>query len=345
MNDLLNTSRNAQEIQALTAAIAALQGPGPNRKAPVLNSVNPSDFRVWRRNFLQVAEIAHWDDARQRREACAAMEGDASRAVGDIQFDFVPPGAQAATIVGLLDAFERRLIPATAGPQARAEFYASQQLPNETETAYHTRLREIFIRAFPNDPPENSITLIDHYTNSLFDENIAMHVMDANPQTYLAALNAAQMKAAHIARLAIRRRAAGDSTGRKNVHHINHLGTGAEETQVNAVKLDCWHCGKVGHTRAECFQLQRPNNSNPVRNGGRGKSFSPRRGGVRTQKRGGYRNAGNGGRNTAPRQNKGRDNRKVNGIAEQAEDEEADETRTAQEVINHLEQSSYNWGN
>lgn len=201
-----------------------------------LKTVDPQQWRIWRRNFEQIAAIKHWQDERQRREIASSMEGDAALAVMDIPVD-----VQNATGQDLLIQYEERFVPAAAGQLARSEFKAAKQKPGETILAWHTRLRELFLRATPNGNANNDQALIDTFTQNLVDPAIMMYVLDANPATYAAALQAAQNKQATL--LVMGKQVTSGA--------LNQLGADG----IHALHRDgktCWFCNQPGHQRHEC---------------------------------------------------------------------------------------------
>ena len=112
---------------------------GGTKKVTPFTTGAASNWTIWRRNFITIALINGWPDERQRREISAAMEGEAARSIGDVDF------AAIADRDALLDAYEERFLPLAAGIIARAELKTARQIPQENVLQWHTRLREIFI--------------------------------------------------------------------------------------------------------------------------------------------------------------------------------------------------------
>lgn len=253
---------NADQFQQLLDRIPAAPAPPPNRagfkRVTPYASADASEWRTWRHNFSIVAASYGWNDLQQRRQAASSLEGRASLATRDI--DHL---AANLTIVGLLDLYEARLIPAAAGRLARAEFTTARQAVGETMIEWHTRLREMFARAFPARDANADQALIDQFVNHLQDKAIQLWVLGQAPVDYAAALDHAQ---SHLANLLIT--GALKEAPRTGLHAINPpmeevtnamgrmtTGRGASGNTV----MECWHCGAKGHTRADCedFKKQR----------------------------------------------------------------------------------------
>lgn len=223
-----------QQLLHQVGALAAPQAPGASGiKLAGFSSGEPSEWRTWRANFLTLATIHNWNDVRQRREASAAMSGVAARSVRDLTV------AAHATIVALLDAFEARFIPVAAGRLARAEFISARQATSETILQWHSRIRELFQRAYPARPVEADEQLIDQFVNNLQDTFIKSYVLDQAPNTFTAALNNAQSKQAN--QFILGKPATNGSAGLHAFGATN-----------NSKQKECWHCGKSGHVRTEC---------------------------------------------------------------------------------------------
>lgn len=240
---------NQNQLQDLIAALApgGGGGDGGRRKLTIFSSGTPTEWRIWRRNFQTIAVINQWDDERCKREAAAAMEGTAALAIQDIDHEVVQD------IEALLDAYQARFIPEAAGKLARAEFNSAGQKTTETIIQWHTRLRELFCRAYPNREIDDDEAAIDQFVNHLLDTSIQSFVLDQGPDTYAAALNLAQSKLAN--QLILKK--SGETRGT-----LNQIGN--EPPQLNAMGepyrrqgVTCWYCQKVGHVQSDCENFKK----------------------------------------------------------------------------------------
>lgn len=312
-NDLIGQFGNLAANVNNPAPAAAAAAAGGRKKLSTFSSGLPADWRVWRRNFRTIAEINGWDDLRQRREAYAAMEGDAARAVSDIQI-----AAQNQTIDQLLTSYEGRFVPEADGDLARADFLAARQRADETIIVWHTRLRELYMRAFPNQNPNASMQLRNHFAYHLLDPVIKMYVMDQRPATYADCLEVAQNKHANQLIFAATTGAKGmnalinaldplvasavippESSG--GVQAMGNRGfsrgkrtnfrSGGRGRGGSGGKTTCWYCRKDGHVRDDCFEFKKQRDyfqkylTNQSKFNGAGPSSSRGRGGFhrRTQ--------------------------------------------------------------
>jgi len=343
---------NAQQVQDMLQAIQQLAQRGAAGNLPKITPFkqpDPAAWRVWRRRFTIIAAQAGWANARQKSEIAAAMEDDASRAVQDIDHTVA-----ALTPAQLLDAYEARFIPQAAGAMARGEFRNARQLPSETVVQWHTRAREVFLRAHPGQNAEDSLTLIDTYVEGLADPLVRDYVMDHTPNTFAAALQHAETKYANVTRAAALNAGhrPGDGAGggvnafnrdshrdqrkrddRRNDGRDDRRGQpggrdgrggrddgrgGRDNRRANDSRdFECWLCGRMGHRRHECDVIHRAKEwlEKEAREGRRAQDGQGRRGGGRQ----------GGGRNQDRRNQPAPRNKRVGALdGEEQEDGEQD---------------------
>lgn len=270
------------------------------KRLSTFSSADPSEWRVWRANFVAFALAHDWLPAKQRNMLRTHFEGDAHRATQGV--DFGAPRAVADILVSLDAAF----LPAAASKLARSEFKKACQLPTETTLAWKGRVRELYIRANPNheDTADDEIALIECFCEGLYDTQIAHHTQDRDPQTLPAALRYAQNKEANLAS----HQTKSGRTGGAKLHQIAPL----ETLAAVGAPGSCWNCGSMEHFKSDCPK--------PVaaataawRGGGRGRNMRGRggRGAARGKRaRGASRGAGGGGRGRGGR----RGGRKINSL-------------------------------
>lgn len=251
----MNNQQFQQLLQAVGGANANNVG-GGGRKLATFKEASPAEWRVWRKNFETISAIHGWNANRAKQEISAAMEGEAARTVHDI--DIQAP----ATAAALLDLYQARLIPAAAGRLARAEFTTARQGTAETLIQWHSRLRELFQRAYPARQAAQDQQLIDQFVHQLVDTVIKTHVLDQGPATYAAALDVAQSKQATQALVT------GKGNGEATIHAIG----GQESTGRGRTTGNCWYCGQPGHLKMECAEFKRAeayfNKNRADKNGG-----------------------------------------------------------------------------
>jgi len=168
------------------------------RRLPVLSTVDPSEWREFRRQFNFCIFDSMWTQGRRKRALASCMIGEAGRAIADIPLG-PDVGNDAVTLQNLLDRYEARFLPAANARNARLQFHNTHQRPDEGVMAYHNRKREEFTRAYPNvaDVETNGL-LIDTFIDGLYDAEVAKLVATSDPQAYTNALSSAQRIAASM---------------------------------------------------------------------------------------------------------------------------------------------------
>lgn len=233
-----------QLLQQLPQPAPAVAAAAMTRKITAFQSGDVSEWRTWRKNFTSAMTITGWNDQRQRLEASTAMEGEAGKVVRDID------AAAVATIAALLDQYEARFVPAAAGQYARAEFVSSEQRSDETILQWHSRARELFQRAYPARlAMDGDQQLIDQFVHNILDQVVKGYVLDQAPATFMAALNNAQSKVGNQNIM---------GRGKKNGNPpvVNAVAGPPRAAKPDKDKRECWHCGRAGHLKAECYKLK-----------------------------------------------------------------------------------------
>ena len=256
---------NAQQIADLLAAAR------PGRKVEPLTSADPQDWIAWRDSFEITVGINNWGHQRARRELAAAMQGEAKRAVIDID---IQADAHAADVVLLLNIYEARFVTAAAGDLARAEFREAKQKEEETILQWHARLRQLYIRAYPNlnaAAINASLDLRDAFILGLSDAQVKQDTWRARPLTFAAALTTAGN--CHAGMIVLKQ-----ATGMTEIKQ-EPIGAMA---QPRPFQGRCWTCNRTGHRSNACPR----NTSTAAAAGYRGGRSGQRGGGAAARGRG-----------------------------------------------------------
>ncbi len=281
-------------------------GGSGGRRLPTFSSGLPDDWVAFLLTLENCFRLRGWFEAggdneeRRKNNLVAAMEGTAARAVSHIDPEVFPGAAPTApyTYDQLKAAYAAVFLPAAASHLAMTQYNVARQADTEPLLAWHTRLRELFSRAYPNAEANTSLGLINRFILGLAHPVVRDRTWDAHPDTFQNALNTATSKAAGV----IVMQQAATGSNRRNQGSVGSLGLGLEVAgavsnppSVGAVDggrgrrrrgagNTCFNCGSPDHFKRDCPSLP-PMEGRP----GRG-----RRGGARGTQRGNNRRDASG---------------------------------------------------
>lgn len=263
------------------------QGPqGGRRKVSIFSSGDGEEWLTWKENFRYTAAINEWNPLRQRREMVAAMEGAAAGRVHDLGI-----GPDGTTPDQLLAMYQTRFIPQAATQLAQAEFRVAAQKPNELMLDWHTRLRRVYVQAFPDQENlENDPHLKDRFIAGLANKSIARHIFDHLPQGYTECLAIGQNKLATETKL--QSYAAPQNNAQlynmtldipdrallASMETAKNLGHSAPQDkfkkkwprrggETKNAPGTCWGCGEQGHLKRDCSKSRDQATARPERGG------------------------------------------------------------------------------
>lgn len=221
-------------VAAVTAAAGINK---PNVRFNTFSNEPDEDFLVFRHHIDKVVRLNQYSDEQARLALASAMKGRAAAAVMDID-----PLDQNATYPLLMGAYENRFLPAASSQLARMKFDATKQGNNESVLDYHSRLRTLYNKAYPQAMDE--VILIRRFALGLRRREVRTQVMRGQPANYAQALEMAQ-----------------NETSVLQMVRVSEGGSG-EPMEVNALNPDhqtlkCYYCGIQGHVRSDCRKLKK----------------------------------------------------------------------------------------
>lgn len=240
----------ADQLEQLLAAVRPAAGAAGGRRLSSFASGDGAEWRVWKDNFVIMSRINNWNEAAQRDLLRVHMEGDAKRHTQHIAVVDRP-------INDILEDYDRAFLPAASSKLARSQFKTAAQLPGETILQWSSRLRELFIRAYPDlaADVDTQIQLREAFAEGIRDPVVREYVQDRDEATLNGAVAAAQAKEANLLSFRSRQGDGVVGTSRK-LNAIQGPGE-AEDSKVFAMgnrPNECWTCGSETHYKADCPQ-------------------------------------------------------------------------------------------
>lgn len=259
------------QIQQMQAQIQALmqnaqQAPQPAAMAahggrqlvkPHEYNADPktADWISFRLHFERVVVANEWTDRQARFALAASMTGMASMIIQDID----PDNLANQPLVRLLNAYQKRFLPASASSKAQCDFETAQQEPREDVLTFHSRLRGLFIRAYPGEDTDTSSNLIRRFCRGVRGEDLQIWLFRQKPTTYEQALEIAHS----------------DFAAKEMVRYNRAAHLKSEPMDINALgpNSKCWNCEKTGHVSRDC---KAPRKLKPATKNGPNRNFPPR---------------------------------------------------------------------
>jgi len=284
----------------LTRVLQAFRPP-PNaeKKLPAFSSGLPDDWVAWKATFKNVANLKAWEEDAKKNQLVAAMEGNAVRAVSHIDPAHNPARLnQPYTSRELMDAYDKTFMPVAASHLALTQYNMAKQGAGEAILSWHTRLRELFTRAYPAkaDHSDTDEDLINKFVLGLAHPVVRDRTWDSHPYTFSLALETATSKAAGV--LIMRQTAGFGRGGGSNdgaVLGITETGAVADLAALDGAgggnparggrPLECFVCRSRDHLKRDC-----PDRAKGRRGGGGGSSWRGR--GRSSGGRGNFRSRG-----------------------------------------------------
>lgn len=148
--------------RALSTAMSGRQRSAiKEHESSKLSETDPESWITFKDNFLTTTALNEWKDDRAKLKLKAAMRDEAARAVQHIRF------SAHMTLKQALEEYETVFVHPAGIELAQAELERTKKKNDETLLAFHTRLRYLFIRAYPRENPELSKKLKDLFTTQL----------------------------------------------------------------------------------------------------------------------------------------------------------------------------------
>ena len=256
LNQAQDHSRElVNQVRQLQAQINEMEQNRPvGANAPRPGILKPDTFghkeqESWpnfRRRFEHCARFNGWDSEQQKLALVSAMVGKAADAVGDLKVENFLDCQQ------MLEAFEKRFMPASQSDIVRIQFDRCRQNARESVLEFHARLRALYRRAYPNSTDDTQ--LIRRFAFGLANPLVQQMVLRKQVQKYDDALEAALNESAVMDVTQTLRSGVSSSTNLlPSTTGLTASEGGPEPMEIGALgPNECMFCGRTGHWKSKC---------------------------------------------------------------------------------------------
>ena len=257
------------------------------------------NFISWRAHFMDMVGLNRWNTAEAKSFAFNAMKGRAQEFVMDISTKNA-----AETIEDFLNLYQARFLPAARSQMLRAQFAHVRQQPNESVQSLHSRMRVLYLLAYPDPEDQSRVMLIERFISALNNRDVQNFVRRRKPESFEDALTiAAEETSFVLLDLASHTPGGLQQPIPSDTSVLAAIGSKSSSMQANRnPDRRCFYCDEVGHMKERCparlkdflrERLPRANNRLPPRRPTG--TTATRRGGPSTStgltRPGGYSNA------------------------------------------------------
>ena len=313
----LHTDRTDKILRSLQSSGGGVTaGKRKDTEPPVLNEVDPIKWTSFKKCFKTVAKINNWEDSYSIQRLSTCIRDQAARAIDHLTL------TDSTTLEDAYKAIEEVYINPAGKEFFKAAFRLATREAHESFLQWHTRCRELFLRAYPDTAGlDTNDELKERFILGLRDRNLAANIKTSDSYdkwTYTDLLNRAQRVYGNT--LIVHSAYSNKPLPSENISSIElsdidgtprpgdpatvqSLGTrqnyNSRANSYNNIK--CHRCGRLGHIASNCYarrQEEPPkevtSKKNPYSNQGQGQ-FSRNNQQRRSMRRNG-RGRGNGNR-------------------------------------------------
>ena len=143
------------------------------QQAPTLEKTDALGWRTFRNNFELTKKINTWTDQISVLKLMTSLKGEAALSVEHLDFTTYSP---VPTLNEALDEYERIFVNPSGMDMSEIEFHQSSKKADETLLQWHTRVRSLFARAFPQEDLSTAKRLKDHFTLNIRNKNLTFQL-------------------------------------------------------------------------------------------------------------------------------------------------------------------------
>ena len=224
---------------------------------PTLADVDPIKWVTFSKQFRRVSALNQWSATRAKLLLHTCMQDAAARAVEHIEF------ADTTTLDEALDLFATIFVNPASTQLYKTKFKDASRNPGEELILWHTRVREMFMRAYPHiGNQEEHEDLKERFVLGLRNRQLSHTLLSAENYpslTFTQLLTRAQNLQGSI--LQCQKIYSDVSALHPNPpSHVASLGAGQSSSsrpRRNNGGVTCFHCDRPGHVINECRSFEK----------------------------------------------------------------------------------------
>jgi len=242
------------DYDRLGQAIASSHRPTNQARLTVFSKAkDPAAWHAWRAKFKIFADNKKWEPQEIRQQLCMHMADEVFIKLEELKID---ADHSLDTVKKALDRVESVILGKNGKINAKADFRAARQKPEEDILDWSARVRVLMSKAYPtfsvhHDPGKEFA--IEKFTDGLHNAAIQAHVMNHEPDDYEDAVDTALTRAATFKRQQTLGKIGPGGTAsaglgnRTSTHAIQAIGEGDKT---------CFWCKKDGHMQRDCHKYK-----------------------------------------------------------------------------------------
>ena len=219
---------------------------------PTLADVDPIKWVTFSKQFTRVANLNNWDKKRSKLLLHTCMQDAAARAVEHIEFD------DNLSLEDAIQRFAKIFVNPASTQLYKQKFKEASRQPGEELILWHTRAREMFMRAYPKEnDQENNEDLKERFVLGLRNRQLSHSLLSAenySAMTFTEVLTRAQNLQGSLMQCQ-KTYADVNAINPSSSTSVSALSSGA--TGKKSSNVICYHCDKPGHVLKECRSFER----------------------------------------------------------------------------------------
>ena len=207
------------------------------------------NFISWRAHFMDMVGLNRWNTAEAKSFAFNAMKGKAQEFVMDIS---TKKATESLDV--FLNLYQERFVPAARSQMLRAQFAHIKQQPNESVQSLHSRMRVLYLLAYPDAEDQSRVFLVERFIAALSNRDVQNFVRRRKPKTFEEALEVATEETSFVLLdLASHTPGGLQQPIPGDTSVLASIGARSSGPQANRTPdRRCFFCDEVGHLKDRC---------------------------------------------------------------------------------------------